>query len=138
VDYKSLKNLWQVVASFGRGETGGRRDERRRESRLPAHGLALIHWEAAGEGRRTETVSLLGFSEHGCSFRTSQSLALDLKILVQATDEAFTAVEAVVRHSAPEGDEFIVGAEIVSRGGEALERNSPADTAMAEPGGHEL
>jgi hypothetical protein len=137
VGYESLKNLWQVVASFGRGLPGGRRNERRRESRLPAHGLALIHWEVAGEERRTETVSLLGCSEHGCSFRTSESLAPDLKILVQPTDEAFQTQQAIVRHSAPDGDEFLVGAEILPRDGESAERASPADTAMAQRDGHE-
>lgn len=112
VGYKSLKNLWHAVTSFRREQ----KEERRRESRLPAHGLTRIRWEDERQGSRTEMASLLGTSEHGCSFRTPERFAINQKILVEAIDEG-TAVDAVVRHCESDGSEYIVGAEFI--GGES-------------------
>jgi hypothetical protein len=127
VEYSSLKSLWQALTSSGQEQRG----ERRRESRLPAHGLARIHWDVEGEGKRTEEVNLLGFSEHGCSFRTAEPLAIGQRILVEGAHGMFVAV---VRHSAPDGHEYIIGTEVLSRDGQPLERTDSTPSAAAEVG----
>lgn len=129
VDYTSLKNLWQAVANFRREQ---REEERRRESRLPAHGIACIYWEVEGGSWRSEKVSLLGISEHGCSFRTREALALDQKILIEG-GKTLGAIEAVVRHSEPDGHEYIIGTKILSRDGKPLEPTNQTQPAVTEP-----
>jgi hypothetical protein len=126
VEQASLKNLWQAVAKFRRDQREERyREERRRESRLPAHGLARVHWDAEGVGKHIDVVGLLGISDSGCSFRTSQQLAPHQQIIIEGTQTALEPVEAIVRHSTPYGHEYIVGAEIISRDGKAIEQSSP-------------
>jgi hypothetical protein len=88
-----------------------RRVERRRESRLPAHAAASIRWDVDGECERIEAVNLLESSERGLSFRSREPLAAGQKILVEIEQQKF---EAVVRHTAPDGQAFITGAEITS------------------------
>jgi hypothetical protein len=44
--------------------------------------------------------------------------------------------EAVVRHSAPDGDEYMVGAEIISRVEKPLERTEEPKPAVTEPSDH--
>jgi hypothetical protein len=106
--------------------TEAERLERRSESRLPAHGPARIHWRVEGEGVRGNAVDLLGISSRGLSFRSYRSLALEQKILVQPDGQEF---EAVVRHSAPDGREFIIGAAILSGERKVLELTAPTDSA---------
>jgi len=121
VDHKSLKTLWEVVASFGRGK----RVDRRTESRLPAHGLVSIRRDIAGA--TAEPVSLLGISEHGFSFRSALLIAPEQKIVAEpqkSAFEAFESFEAVVRHVEPDGQEFVIGAEILASDG----RPQPAPT----------
>jgi hypothetical protein len=121
VDYTSLKNLWQAVANCRREQ---REEERRHESRLPAHGIACIYWEVEGGSWRSEKVSLLGISKHGCSFRSGEPLALDQKILIEG-GTTLGAIEAVVRHSEPDGHEYIIGTKILCRDGKPLEPDQP-------------
>ncbi len=128
MEHTSLKNLWHAVARFRREQP----EERRRESRLPAHGLVRIYWEVEGKTRREDRVSLLGISEHGCSFRTGEALVQDQKIFVDGANEALAPFEAVVRHVEPDGREYIVGAEIISRDGKPLEQTERNQLAAAE------
>jgi hypothetical protein len=124
VDHTSLKSLWEVVAGLGRGK----RVDRRSEARLPAHGLVSIR--RAVDGASTEPVSLLGISEHGFSFRAAHPLAPDQKIVAepqQGSYEAFEALEAIVRHVEPDGEEFVIGAEILTVGGDPLPVNTETE-----------
>jgi hypothetical protein len=127
VEY-SFKHLWQTLARFQ--VCNLRRVERRRDSRLPAHGNARIHWDADGACVRSEVVSLLGASERGFSFRSTEPFAPGQKMLIEVDQQEF---EVVVRHSAPDGREFIIGAEIASTrpspAGAATVANRSADTA---------
>jgi hypothetical protein len=115
----SLKRLWSALARLPGCKV--RRVERRRETRLPAHGSARIRWDVKGT-EHCEVVSLLGVSARGFSFRTAQPLSPEQKILVEVEEQEF---EAVIRHNAPEGQEFIIGAQILS------EQPSAAVAALA-------
>jgi hypothetical protein len=129
-----MKSLLQTLAGFRLRKP--ERLERRSETRLPAHGLAYIRWEVDGEGALRDAVNMLGVSSWGLSFRTARDFALGQKIRVQLEEQEF---HAVVRYSAPDGCEFIIGVEIHSRDEEPLEPAAPtgpeADQAVVD---HEL
>lgn len=122
---ESLRSLWDVV-------TGSRRDkpvDRRTEMRLPAHGLVSIRRDF--EGAEPEPVSLIGISERGFSFRAASSIPVGQRVLAEpqaCAFEVFRPLEAVVRHVEPDGEDFVVGAEVVS---------PPAETANSAPEGPE-
>ncbi len=103
----SLNHLWQSF--FGSWGTSPQPVSRRNETRLPAHGAAVVRRDI--KGSEADAVNLLGVSENGLSFRSELSLAPEQKILVEVGEQQ---LEAVVRHSAPDGAAFIIGAEIVS------------------------
>jgi hypothetical protein len=121
VDHTSLKSLWEVVASLGRGK----RVDRRSEPRLPAHGLVSIRPDV--EGAPAEPVSLLGISEHGFSFRAAHPIAPEQKIVAEPQEgafEVFATLEAVVRHLEPDGQEYVIGAEIITSQSQPLPVNT--------------
>jgi hypothetical protein len=122
-----MKSLWQTLAGFR--AHAPEHVERRGESRLPAHGLAHIRWEVAGRGEREDAINLVGVSSRGFSFRTSQDLALGQKILVHAEEQEF---RAVVRHTEPDGHEFIIGVEVLSGNGDPPEPSDSTDPAVAD------
>lgn len=118
----SMKRLWEMFAVLGRRQQHA---ECRTENRLPAHGVATIRRMVSGA--EPETVSLLGVSEHGLSFRSDLSIAAEQAITVETGADT---LEAIVRHAYPDGQEFVVGAEICSRNGVELE--SPRELATVE------
>ena len=138
MDHESVRGLWEVVASFGRGM----RVERRSETRLPAHGVVIIRqnveeirWAKRSKGMTVsepviaEIATLLDISTHGFSFRVARPLALEQKFL--AGPEGDECFEAVVRHVEPDGEEYIIGAEFLSRD-EQSEQRGRGGQAVAE------
>ncbi len=119
-----MKRLLDTFAVLGRRQ---QQPECRSENRLPAHGVATVRLDLSGA--EPETVNLLGISEHGVSFRSALSIAPEQAITVEAGEDT---LEAVVRHAYPDGQEFVIGAEIRSRNGVEIEPPRELVTADVE------
>lgn len=118
------------MASFGRGSKPA---DRRSENRLPAHGLVSIRLD--GARTEPESVSLLGISEHGFSFRAATRLSPGQMIVAEPQEcasDVFEPVEAVVRHCSSESDGFIIGAEILSHDKGSPEAGGDAEAEVVD------
>lgn len=109
-DPGSWNPLARLRKAFRQGPAKPKHEERRRDSRLPAHGPVTLVRQIDGSQRR-ERVDLIGMSEHGLSFRSVSQLAMNETVRI--TDQSSAGYEAIVRHCRPDADAYTVGVQVV-------------------------